>query len=129
MQFKSGDGNAQCYHCDEKDHTKNGCPHKDTKWYEVPPKNNSCKRMYCTEYGSKLVTHGTTCDAWNYDSTECHLAKNHTQYNGSAKKFYNKRKKKLRSGADTHANHVVPEDDASDSGESTSASVAAFGWF
>eukprot|EP00957_Ditylum_brightwellii_P201464 15325770-Ditylum_brightwellii.AAC.1 len=71
---KSGDGKAQCGHCDEKDHIKSGCPHKDKKWYEVTSKNNQYKGIHSTKEGTKPVTYCTTCGTWHYDSIQDHLA-------------------------------------------------------
>eukprot|EP00957_Ditylum_brightwellii_P090459 6889062-Ditylum_brightwellii.AAC.1 len=62
------------------------CPHKDKKWYEVPPKNNQYKRMHSTREDPKPVTYCTTCGTWRYDPMQGHLAKDHAQFEESSKK-------------------------------------------
>ena len=69
-----------CQHCDEKGHRHAQCPHKDKKWFHIPPKGKqySCRHHFKGEM--MPILYCKKCKTWRYTDRGGHLAKDHDDF-------------------------------------------------
>ena len=97
--LKEKSSGQKCTHCNQDGCNYNTCPHKGTRWYNIPPIGNIFSKQH---YRSKDKQYlpclwCTVCKAWRYTALGGHLAKDHNAW---------KAKKDAASSTTTTTNHA-----------------------
>ncbi len=74
---KSSD--QKCTHCDQDGYSYDKCPHKATRWYNIPPTGNVFSKLHYRAKDKKSLPclWCSICKSWRYKALGGHLAKDH----------------------------------------------------
>ena len=74
---KSSD--QKCTHCDQDGCSYDKCPHKATRWYNIPPTGNVFSKLHYRAKDKKSLPclWCSICKSWRYKALGGHLAKDH----------------------------------------------------
>ena len=72
----------KCTHCDQDGCSYHTCPHKATRWYNIPPTGNTFSKLHYRAKDKKSLPclWCTTCKSWRYTVLGGHLAKDHAAW-------------------------------------------------
>lgn len=69
----------KCTHCDQEGCNYRTCPHKGTRWYNIPPIGKTLSKQHYRSKDKQYLPclYCTICKSWRYIALGGHLAKDH----------------------------------------------------
>ena len=72
----------KCTHCDQDGCNYRTCPHKGTRWYNIPPIGKTFSKQHYRSKDKQYLPclYCTVCKSWRYIALGGHLAKDHNAW-------------------------------------------------